>query len=68
MCIRDRSYLSLLDASTALAEGRVRLGGIPYQWESDEMVYWLSPHTEDQQQIKHTLAECQFTVESRHLT
>lgn len=66
--IRDLSYLSLLDASTALAEGRVRLGGTPYQWESDEMVYWLSPHTEDEQQIKHTLAECQFTVDSRHST
>jgi acetoin utilization deacetylase AcuC-like enzyme len=63
--IRDLSYLPLLDASTALAEGRIRLGGSPYQWEADEMVYWLVPRPEDEHLIRHTLAECQFTVEPR---
>jgi acetoin utilization deacetylase AcuC-like enzyme len=62
--VRDLSYLSLLDASTALAEGRVRLCGAPYQWEADEMVYYLTPRSEDEEQIRHALAECQFTVVS----
>ena len=62
--VRDLSYLSLLDASTALAEGRVRLCGAPYQWEADEMVYFLTPRSEDEEQIRHALAECQFTVVS----
>lgn len=60
--IRDLSHLRLLEASTAIAEGRVRLDGRPYKWEADEMVYWLVPRPEDEQQVRHALAACQFTV------
>ena len=60
--IRDLSHLSLLEASTALAEGRILLGGNPYQWEADEMVYWLVPRIDDERQIEQTLTHCHFTV------
>lgn len=60
--IRDLSHLSLLESSTAIAEGRILLGGNPYQWEADEMVYWLVPRTDDEQLIEQTLAYCHFTV------
>ncbi len=63
--VRDLAPLPLLEASIALQEGRVRLGGSPYQWEADEMVYWLVPRPEDQHVVKQTLAECQFSVEPR---
>lgn len=38
--IRDSRRLSLLQATRAIAEGRVTLNGKPYQWEADEMVRW----------------------------
>jgi acetoin utilization deacetylase AcuC-like enzyme len=39
--VRDLGHLPLLEATTAVAEGRVRMNGQPYAWEADEMVYWL---------------------------
>lgn len=63
--IRDLSHMPLLEASSAIAEGRVFLLGRPYKWEADEMVYWLSPRPEDSLQVRHALAECQFSVVSK---
>lgn len=40
---RDLRALPLLEATRAVAEGRVRLNGQPYAWEADEMVKWLEP-------------------------
>lgn len=37
--MRDMSGISLLEATTAIAEGRVRMNGQPYQWDADDMVY-----------------------------
>jgi hypothetical protein len=39
--VRDMAGRSLLEVTTAMAEGRVRLGGQPYAWEADEMALWL---------------------------
>jgi hypothetical protein len=39
--VRDLAPLSLLEATTAMAEGRVRMNGQPYTWEADEMAFWL---------------------------
>ncbi len=39
--VRDLSHLPLLEATTLVTEGRVRMNGQPYAWEADEMVYWL---------------------------
>lgn len=35
----------LLEATQAIAEGRVERDGKPYVWEADIMVYWLQPRT-----------------------
>jgi hypothetical protein len=37
---RDVAQTSLLEATRAIAEGRVLLNGQPYRWEPDEMVRW----------------------------
>lgn len=40
---RDVRGLPLLEATRAVAEGRMLLNGQPYAWEADEMVRWLNP-------------------------
>lgn len=44
--VRDLEGVPLLEATIAMAEGRIRMNGAPYVWEADEMAYWLreSPH------------------------
>ncbi|MFZ5470529.1 MAG: histone deacetylase, partial [Myxococcota bacterium] len=63
--MRDLKHLSLLKATTAVAQGRVRLDGKPYQWEADDMVYWLS---RDEKQAEAEIAaereRAHFTVEA----
>jgi acetoin utilization deacetylase AcuC-like enzyme len=39
--VRDLAHLPLVEATEAVAEGRVRLDGARYAWEADEMVFWL---------------------------
>ena len=39
--VRNLAPLSLLEATTAIAEGRVHMNGEPYSWEADEMAFWL---------------------------
>ena len=40
---RDLREVPLLEATRAVAEGKVLLNGAPYAWEADEMVRWLNP-------------------------
>ncbi len=40
---RDVRGMPLLEATRAVAEGRMLLNGQPYAWEADEMVRWLHP-------------------------
>lgn len=47
---RDLRNLPLLEATRAVAEGRVLLNGQPYAWEADEMVKWLTPPTDEAHQ------------------
>lgn len=63
--VRDTKQLSLLDATRAIAEGRVRLNGEPYTWEPDEMVSWLDyrPDSVDEAAIAAERERCTFTVE-----
>lgn len=42
--MRDLQGVPLLDVTRAVHEKRVLLDGRPYEWEADDMVYWLSPH------------------------
>lgn len=62
--VRDLRQMNLLDATIAVAEGKVQLNGQPYQWEATEMVHWLEPaHTEaDRAQIIEERDRCRFTL------
>ncbi|MBL8937755.1 MAG: histone deacetylase [Archangium sp.] len=60
---RDVRGISLLDATRAVAEGRMLLNGQPYAWEADEMVRWL--HPPDDEADKAAIAEVR---ESSHFT
>jgi hypothetical protein len=51
-----------VDATRAVAEGRVRLDGKPYQWETDEMVKWLEPRRDDRARIDAAKALSRFTL------
>ena len=65
--VRDLRTLSLLEATHAVADGRVRLNGQPYAWEPDEMVTWLDPaHAEgDLQDVARERERCHFEVAPR---
>jgi hypothetical protein len=39
--LRDLAGVPLLEATSAVAAGHVKLDGKPYAWEADEMAYWL---------------------------
>jgi acetoin utilization deacetylase AcuC-like enzyme len=41
--LRDLRGVPLLEATQAMAEGRVLLNGEPYKWEAEDMVYRLEP-------------------------
>lgn len=60
---RDVRGISLLDATRAVAEGRMLLNGHPYAWEADEIVRWL--HPPDDEADKAAIAEVR---ESSHFT
>ncbi len=54
--------LPLVEATRAVAEGRVRLNGEGYQWETDEMVRWLEPRPVDRATIETAKASSRFTL------
>jgi acetoin utilization deacetylase AcuC-like enzyme len=62
--LRDLKPLPLLDATRAVAEGRVRLNGEPYAWEAEPMVQWRHPdqHASDAALIAAERQRCRFTV------
>lgn len=61
--VRDLSQVSLLEATRAVAEGRVKLNGQPYAWEPDEMVRWR-----DEKDIPNDAAEVAEERERCHFT
>ncbi|MBU8895907.1 histone deacetylase [Corallococcus sp. M34] len=61
---RDLRTLPLVEATRALAEGRVRLLGEPYLWEPDDMVSRLMPGQDDSATIAAERERCHFTVEA----
>jgi acetoin utilization deacetylase AcuC-like enzyme/uncharacterized OsmC-like protein len=64
--MRDLATMSLLDATRAVAEGRVLLDGAPYTWEPDVMVYRVKPGGhEDGAEIAAERDRCHFTVVPR---
>ena len=45
--LRDLSGTPLLEITTAMDEGRVRLNGSPYAWEAELMICWRAPDPDD---------------------
>lgn len=64
---RDLRSVPLLEATRAVAEGRVLLNGAPYAWEPDEMVRWLHPRDDaaDKAAIAAEREASHFTIASR---
>ncbi len=54
--------MPLIDATRAVMEGRVRLDGQPYQWQTEEMVKWVEPRPDDRAAIEAEKARCKFTL------
>ena len=54
--------LRLSDATRAVDEGRVLLDGVPYRWETDEMVKWIQPRPDDRPAIEAAKAAARFTL------
>jgi acetoin utilization deacetylase AcuC-like enzyme len=60
--MRDLETISLAEATQAIADGRVRLNGVPYQWEADVMVHLIVSIPEDPR-VKEAREAAHFTVE-----
>ena len=54
--------MPLVEATHAVAEGRIRFNGEPYAWETDEMVKWLEPRPDDRAAIEAAKASSRFTL------
>lgn len=60
--VRDLSRIPLLEATNAVAEGRVRLDGEPYQWEADPMVFRAGEVEDDRAIIDEERERVRFEV------
>jgi hypothetical protein len=60
--VRDLAAYPLAQATQLVADGKVHLGGTPYQWEADEMVYWLRESPADAGEVERVKALTSFTV------
>lgn len=63
--VRDLAGLPLLEATEAVAEGRVRLDGAPYAWEADDMAYWLRESPSEPGEVERERERVRFTVVPR---
>jgi hypothetical protein len=61
--VRDLGEVPLLEASQAVADGRVRLRGAPYVWEAEDMVHWLDDRTVDRTRSREERERVAFTYE-----
>jgi hypothetical protein len=63
--VRDLAFLPLLEATHAVADGRVLLNGLPYLWEADEMAFWLRDVALDDEERLRERESSSFTVVPR---
>jgi acetoin utilization deacetylase AcuC-like enzyme len=61
--IRDLAGVPLLEATTAVSEGKVRLDGAPYAWEADEMAFWLRESPAEPGEVERERDRVRFTYE-----
>ena len=60
--VRDLAGYPLARATRLVAEGQVSLDGQTYQWEADEMVYWIRESPADAGDVERVKAVTHFTV------
>jgi acetoin utilization deacetylase AcuC-like enzyme len=63
--VRDLAAVPLLDATHAVADGRVLLNDRPYAWEADEMAILLRDVPLDDEERLRERALCTFTIARR---
>jgi acetoin utilization deacetylase AcuC-like enzyme len=61
--VRDLVGVPLLEATVAVAEGKVRMNGAPYRWEADEMAYWLAESPVEPGQVEQERERVRFTFD-----
>jgi hypothetical protein len=62
--LRDFADTPLLEVTHAMAEGRVRMNGLPYKWEAGEMVHWLDHRPLDRATIDAEKSRVRFEIAS----
>ncbi|HTN54270.1 MAG TPA: histone deacetylase [Anaeromyxobacter sp.] len=63
--LRDLADVPLLEATLAIAEGRVRMNGEPYLWEADEMAYWLRESPSEPGEVERERERVRFALAPR---
>jgi hypothetical protein len=61
--VRDLAGVPLLEATTAVAEGKVRIDGAPYAWEADEMAYWMRAPASEGGEVERERERVRFTYQ-----
>jgi hypothetical protein len=61
--VRDLAGVPLVEATSAVAGGKMRLEGAPYAWEADEMAYWLREPPVDAGEVERERDRVRFTYE-----
>ena len=60
--LRDLAGVPLLEATTAVSEGRVLMDGRPYAWEAEEMVFWLRENPAEPGEVAHERDRVKFAL------
>ena len=60
--VRDLHKMPLREVTLAVAQGRVRVNGQPYEWEPLEMAYWLSKKRQERRAVEAERNRVHFTV------
>jgi acetoin utilization deacetylase AcuC-like enzyme len=60
--VRDLKGMPLLEATLAVADGRVLMNGDPYTWEADEMAYWLRESPAEPGEVERERERVRFTL------
>lgn len=63
--VRDLGHVPLLEATAAVAEGRVAINGRRYDWEADGMVHWLDGREPDPELVAAERSSTGFTITDR---
>ena len=61
--MRDLAGMPLREATIAVTEGRLRMNGVPYAWEADEMAYWLRESPADAGEVERERVRVRFTLD-----